>query len=240
VLGTITHFVVTEPLAGLTFDDGPHPDYTPRLLDLLRRHGAQATFFMVGESAARYPEIVRRVAEEGHAIGNHSWDHPAYPMLSRRERWTQILACEHALAPYGQKLLRPPRLEQDLASRVDALLLGYDVVAYNVHADDWWQPDAAAMAERIEKGLRPGCVVLLHDALFSGEHDRFRPRVEHERLPDRGPMLDALARVLSHAGSRLRFVTIPQLLRRGRPQRQNWYRRWARDPDTLHRLNGGR
>jgi hypothetical protein len=149
-------------------------------------------------------------------------------LLSRRERWTQIRACERALAPYGQKLLRPPRLEQDLASRVDAFLLGYEVVAYNVHADDWWQPDAAAMAERLMGGLRPGCVILLHDALFSGGQERFKPTVEHERLFDRGPMLEALDRVLTYAGSRIRFVTIPHLLRHGRPQRQNWYRSWER------------
>ena len=65
----------------LTFDDGPDPGSTPRLLELLARHGAKATFFMVGARAARHPELVARVAAEGHEIGNHGWDHPSLPGL---------------------------------------------------------------------------------------------------------------------------------------------------------------
>ena len=77
-------------MVGLTFDDGPDPEYTPRLLEILHRHGARATFFMAGEAARQHPELVRQVAQAGHAIGNHGWDHPSFPFISRDERLAQM------------------------------------------------------------------------------------------------------------------------------------------------------
>ena len=77
MLGTLTSVVTKEPLVALTFDDGPHPEFTPRVLEILRHHQAHATFFMVGAGAEKYQGIVRQVAREGHAIGGHSWDQPS-------------------------------------------------------------------------------------------------------------------------------------------------------------------
>src|SRR6266849_2574451 len=99
LIGTIAHVATRDAVAALTFDDGPHPEYTPRLLQILERHQARATFFMLGEKAHRYPELVQRVAQAGHAIGNHSWDHPVFPEISRRERRDQIRACAKAIDP---------------------------------------------------------------------------------------------------------------------------------------------
>jgi len=108
LMGIITHVETQEEVAALTFDDGPHPEYTPRLLEILERLQARATFFMVGEAAQRHREIVRRVADAGHAIGNHSWDHPSFPQITGRERREQIRPCERAIAPYGERIFRPP------------------------------------------------------------------------------------------------------------------------------------
>src|SRR6516225_1136210 len=80
VTGTVSHVLTPEPVAALTFDDGTHPQFTPRLLQILERHKAHATFFMVGELAQKHPELVRQVAQARHAIGNHSWDHPSFPI----------------------------------------------------------------------------------------------------------------------------------------------------------------
>src|SRR5262245_56809812 len=77
-LGSIVRVATHEPAIALTFDDGPHPEETPRVLEILERHGARGTFFMVGKSARRYPEVVARAAEGGHALANHSWDHPSF------------------------------------------------------------------------------------------------------------------------------------------------------------------
>ena len=65
----------------LSFDDGPHPEHTPRLLDLLAAHDARATFFLIGREAERHPDVVRRILDAGHALGNHSWSHPHFDRL---------------------------------------------------------------------------------------------------------------------------------------------------------------
>ena len=127
-VGTITRVSTSKPVAALTFDDGPDPVFTPRLLAVLHKHQAKATFFMVGKAAERHPDIVKEVAVAGHAIGNHSWDHPSFPLISRRERWAQVRACEKAIAPYGQRLFRPPYGDQNLLSRLEASWLGYQVI----------------------------------------------------------------------------------------------------------------
>jgi peptidoglycan-N-acetylglucosamine deacetylase len=124
LLGTITHVVTQDHVVALTFDDGPHPEFTPRLLEILRGHQARATFFMLGEAARRYPDLVKQVATEGHAIGNHSWDHPSFPLITARQQQQQIIACAQALAPYGQRLFRPPYGHQSMPSRLTAFRLG--------------------------------------------------------------------------------------------------------------------
>jgi peptidoglycan/xylan/chitin deacetylase (PgdA/CDA1 family) len=107
ILETITHVPTQEPVAALTFDDGPRPECTPRLLDLLKRDRVHATSLMLGEAAKKYPDVVRQVAG-GHAIGNRSWDHWSFPLIRWRERPAQLRACASAIAPYGgQRLFRP-------------------------------------------------------------------------------------------------------------------------------------
>jgi peptidoglycan-N-acetylglucosamine deacetylase len=84
VLGIVVSVDVDGPLAALTFDDDPHPDSTPRVLDVLQRHGARATFFLVGRAARRHPELVERIVAGGHAIGHHTLDHVSLPGLDWR------------------------------------------------------------------------------------------------------------------------------------------------------------
>src|SRR3954471_7971305 len=83
--GALTSVETTEPLVALTFDDGPDPTSTPTVLRLLERYGARATFFMVGAAAHRHPGLVGQIAEAGHAIANHSWDHASFPAISGRQ-----------------------------------------------------------------------------------------------------------------------------------------------------------
>jgi peptidoglycan/xylan/chitin deacetylase (PgdA/CDA1 family) len=213
VLGPIAHVTTESRVAALTFDDGPHPEFTPRLLGILQKHRVRATFFMAGLAAVRHPELVRRVATEGHVIGNHAWDHPSFPLLSRRERRRQILACARALAPYGQRLFRPPYGHLDVASRLDTLRFRYEVIGWSVTGEDWLDRDAEWMADRLVDAVRPGSIILLHDALY---------HVLESRYADRGPVLDAVDQLLGRLGRGFRFVTIPELLRQGRPQRV-WY-----------------
>ena len=214
VIGTITHVSTQDPVVALTFDDGPHPESTPRLLGILERHQAHATFFMVGEAAQRYPELVERVAQAGHAIGNHTWDHSSFPLISGRERRAQLRACEKAIAPYGQRLFRPPYGHQSVASRLDALWLGYQVITWSLNASDWRDRDANWIVDRLVKQCEPGSVILFHDALYT---------YVEEQYADRAPTLEAVSMLLKQLGDRFRFITVPELLRHGRPQRRNWY-----------------
>lgn len=227
LIGTITRVSTQEAVAALTFDDGPHPEFTPRLLDILKKHQAQATFFMIGQVAQQYPEIVRQVAQAGHAIGNHTWDHPSLPLISRRERWRQIRACARVIAPYGQRLLRPPYGHESMASRLDALWLGYRVVTWNVLAYDWLDRDARWMADHLMKRIKPGSIVLLHDALYHTLEPEYA---------DREPMLETVDMLLTQLGSRFRFVTVPELLRHGRPHRRIY--RGKVDLAWLNQLQG--
>ncbi len=227
VMGTITHVSTQDPVAALTFDDGPHPESTPRLLDILEKHQARATFFMVGEAAQRYPEIVRRAAQAGHSIGNHTWDHVAVPLITGRERRAQMRACAQAIAPYGQRLFRPPYGYQSVASRLDALWLGYQVVTWNVVAYDWLDHDAQWMADHLASKIKPGSMILFHDVLY---------RTIEGQYASREPILEAVDMLLERFGDRFRFITVPELLQHGRPQLKNWY--WQADPDWLNKLGG--
>ena len=214
-MGSVRSVQTGQKVAALTFDDGPHPEYTPRLLDVLAKHGAKATFFIVGRAAEAYPDVMERIAAEGHALANHTWDHRSVPLLTKRERIEQMSRCSAALAPYGgdNKLFRPPFGNQSWASRLDALRLGYEVVAWSHHALDWLEHDAAFIEERLAGQLQPGNIFLLHDALY---------RAEPERL-DRTPCIKAVDTLLTN--SDYRFVTVPKLLKEGKPQKTMWFKK---------------
>jgi len=218
VLGSITSVRTSQPVVALTFDDGPDPLYTPRLLDILDRHGAKATFFMIGSRAAEHPRIVERVSEAGHDVANHTWDHPSMPTVSGPERRRQIRSCAEALSPFETRFFRPPKGHQDIATRIDVLRSGYDSVLWTRLADDWLYHDAAWYRTELPKLIAPGRIGLLHDALWGGTD---------ERATDRTPMLDALDETIGQ--SDFRFVTLTELLQAGRIVKQNWFVRGDED-----------
>jgi peptidoglycan/xylan/chitin deacetylase (PgdA/CDA1 family) len=222
-LGSLTHVITQKAVVALTFDDGPDPDITPRLLRILDRHEARCTFFMVGEAAQEHPSLVRRVAEGRHAIGSHSWDHSSFPSLTSWQRRRQLRACERALAPYGQPLFRPPYGELNVAARCDALWLGYEVVGWNVNSGDWYERNANLLEERLAQNLCPGNVILLHDTLFDRGKPRLGPKPDREPWVNREAMLEAVEVLLKEASAQFRFVTIPELLRSGTPYREFWF-----------------
>jgi peptidoglycan/xylan/chitin deacetylase (PgdA/CDA1 family) len=219
-VGSLIRVATREPAIALTFDDGPHPVETPRVLELLERHGARGTFFMVGKSARRHPEIVARAAAGGHAVANHSWDHPSFRRIRGSYRRAQIRWCGEALAPHGARLFRPPFGEQSPASRLDALRCGYPVIGWDVVAEDWRDDPADRLVQRVMRRLRRGSIVLFHDTLYVTEDERYR---------DREPMRQALEILLGRLGGDYRFVTVPELLRLGRPVRWPLFHRLPLD-----------
>src|SRR5215210_6940364 len=102
---------VEGPYVAITFDDGPHGTFTPRLLEMLSQRHLKATFFMVGQCAAEFPQIVKRIAAEGHEVANHSWSHPNFAKMSDEAVRSQIEKTQEAISqPSGvvPTLLRPP------------------------------------------------------------------------------------------------------------------------------------
>ncbi len=219
-LGSIIRVATREPAIALTFDDGPHPEETPAVLEILERHGARGTFFMVGKNAHRHPEVVAWAASNGHAVANHSWDHSSFRRIQGRYRRAQLRWCGEALGPLGVRLFRPPFGEQSLASRLDALRCGYRVVLWDVVAEDWRDDPPERLVQRVMRRLRRGSIVVFHDTLYTTTDERYR---------DRGPMRQALEILLSRLGKTYRFVTVPELLRLGRPVRWHHYQRLPLD-----------
>lgn len=213
LLGTITNVQTTEPVAALTFDDGPDPDWTPGLLEIMERRNARGTFFMIGRNAARHPDIVTRVVSGGHAIGNHTWDHASFPLLSGRGRFDQLRRCSHALGRHEPRMFRPPYGHLNSRSRLDLAMAGLDVVTWSVLEPDWLDRDAETIAGGIAERIQPGSIVLLHDTLA----DALKPEYF-----DRGPTLRAVELLLDRLGNRFRFVTVPELLRCGPARRVFW------------------
>jgi len=231
MMGTLTCVETQAPVAALTFDDGPDPQSTPKFLGLLRDYGARATFFMVGEAARRYPEVVAEVARGGHTIGSHSWDHPSFALTSREERRAQLRSWEAALRPHGARLFRPPYGQLGLGARLDLMWAGYTVVGWSVDVGDWREQDATKMTAGLLEKIVPGCIVVLHDAIYL-------PLLA-ESLPDRTPLLRALEEALKHLAGRFRFVTVPELLRLGRPHWEYWDKRPTRAFIETYRLRMG-
>jgi peptidoglycan-N-acetylglucosamine deacetylase len=201
--------------AALTFDDGPDPDRTPAVLDALARLGMRATFFMVGSHARRAPDLVARVVREGHEIGNHTWSHASLPSLSHRQAIDEIERAEEALEPASSRLFRPPYGHQTLGSWLAARRSGYHPVLWNATGGDWKGCGAVQVAERMFQTLRPGSIVLLHDSLYSYPSEAAR---------DRAPTIGALE-ILAERLPGWEFVTVSELLARGRPIRTLWLAR---------------
>jgi peptidoglycan/xylan/chitin deacetylase (PgdA/CDA1 family) len=198
-----------ENIASITFDDGPHPEYTPKILNLFEKYGAKATFFVVGKRARRYPEVIRQIKEHGHAIGNHTWSHVAVPLISRKEEFEQIRKTQRQLGRSGEKLFRPPWGFVDAASYGEVKLLGYKVICWDAVVYDWLNPSAEEIFERLDAKIRPGSIMLLHDNLCNSIKPEYIPRDD---------LIAGLERYLrKHAASR-QFVTVPELLRQGKPQ----------------------
>jgi peptidoglycan/xylan/chitin deacetylase (PgdA/CDA1 family) len=149
----------------LTFDDGPGP-YTARILDLLRRDGAHATFFVVGNRLAYWPEVAHVEARLG-GVGNHTWSHPHLTRLPEWLVWLELMRTQYEVGTqvgWKPRLFRVPYAEHSPATDAVALELGLVEVFWDVDAgDDVAHARVDAIVRNVERGLRPGAIVLLHD-----------------------------------------------------------------------------
>ena len=187
----------------MTFDDGPHVQNTPRLLDMLKQRGIKATFFFVGECVAQNPQIVKRIVAEGHEIGNHSWSHPQLSAMSEAAVKQQLQKTQDAIVSacgIVPKLMRPPygaftQRQQRWCNGE----YGYKIILWDVDPEDWKIRNAEHVQSEILKQTTAGSIILSHDI--------------HKTTVDAMPAtLDALA------AKGFKFVTVSELLAMDKPR----------------------
>lgn len=164
--------IVRGPAVGsrvyLTFDDGPHPEHTPRVLDALARAALPATFFVIGAHAQRHPDLLRRIHREGHRIGHHSYTHSDPATTSARQLRAELHQTDRLfdeLLGVRSTLIRPPKGELTAAKVLALWRAQRTIVLWSIDPRDYRQRAAADLAAALRtQPLRPGDVLLLHDA----------------------------------------------------------------------------
>jgi peptidoglycan/xylan/chitin deacetylase (PgdA/CDA1 family) len=187
----------------MTFDDGPSPGNTTRLLDILKQRNIKVTFFMIGPNVVAHPEIARRALAEGHEIGNHSWTHPQLSKLSDQRVTEEITKTQEAIknvTGFTPTILRPPygaitkRQRQWIENQ-----FGLSVILWSVDPLDWKRPGASVITQRILSGAQAGAIILSHDI--------------HQQTVDAMPAtLDALL------AKGFKFVTVSELIAMNHPK----------------------
>ena len=150
----------------LTFDDGPNPETTPKLLEALKKIDARATFFVVGENVKKYPDIVQKVKDAGHEIGNHSYSHRRMTELSRKSLVNEIDDTAQCLSEFGSRcnLYRPPYGVIRYGYLPTIWRLKQSIVMWSIDTRDFESTSAEEVTKRITKvGLRGGDILLMHD-----------------------------------------------------------------------------
>lgn len=211
-LATVKAGTARGNLVAMTFDDGPHPTLTPALLDMLKARRIRATFYLIGRNAARYPDIVKRMVDEGHEIGNHSWSHPFLSRLGTAGVLRELDRTADAVYKAVQRVpttLRPPY--GALTDR-QAVTIARDrdmpTILWSVDPEDWRRPGSSVVASRIVNRSEPGSIVLTHD--IHSPTVRAMPTAL-DGLADRGFKFATVSMILGHRDwSKLRW-RLPQV-----------------------------
>lgn len=190
-----------EKVLALTFDDGPDVRYTPLILDVLKKHDVKATFFLLGTRVDRYPQVAKRIAEEGHTIGNHTYWHPDLTQSGPEQLTWEIEKNAEALeatigetssyfrAPYGA-------LNETLVEKLGEL--GYRGIGWSVDSLDWKSLSKDEIIDHMIQGVHPGAIILMHSAGHWSQN-----------LSGTVAALDELIPLLQDQG--YSFITIPQM-----------------------------
>lgn len=192
-----------------TFDDGPHPDFTPRILQALSAAGVRATFSVMGWAALRYPDLLRETVAAGHEIGNHTWTHEDFALTTHEATREQLTRGKDAIEQITQsplRFLRPPKGDLNGAALQMAAELGYDVLLWSVTRGT--EPGAGTVAgvtAAVVDNIRGGDVVSLHDGIGRGTFSPNRPFAQ-ALWARRDVEVRALPRIL--AGVRARDLTV--------------------------------
>ena len=189
-----------EKVVALTFDDGPHPRNTAKILDLLAKYNAKATFFVVGANVQKYPDLIRRTNKDGHELANHTFSHPYKTSITElQDEIQQTNELIYSISGFLPVLFRPVGgnyNEQMINAVADD---GYKVVMWSWHQDtqDWKEPGVNKIVDKVLKGTQPGDVILFHDGVDNQEQT-----------------VNALEKILPELQKQgYRFVTVSELIK---------------------------
>ena len=166
---------IDEHQVALTFDDGPDPRWTPKILDILRQRGVKAAFFLIGKNCEDHPELVQQLLKEGHEIGNHTYSHRNLAIMSEWQMELELTATQRlieSITGHSTTLFRPPYNADSTPTNYAELAplkvaedkLGYTIVLEKIDPQDWARPGAAQILQRIKDQRGDGNLILLHDA----------------------------------------------------------------------------
>ena len=183
-------------IIALTFDDGPSSANTPRILQTLKMHHAHATFFILGCQAKLHPELVKQIADDGHAIGIHTYTHSRHPSPSQAENEiSRTAALLKSITGRSTQLFRPPYGNTHSSYTRNALKRRYAVILWTVSSADTATHDRKMVLNNVTLGVNPGDIVLMHDS------------------EDKRQTMEALPTVLDRLANKgFTLVTIPELL----------------------------
>ncbi|HOW34854.1 MAG TPA: polysaccharide deacetylase family protein [Candidatus Omnitrophota bacterium] len=164
---TIYRVKTNEKKVALTFDDGPSPVWTPKILDELKKADIKATFFMIGHHVAEYPDVAKRVAQEGHEIGNHGYTHGALIYYTTEELEEELRYTDFMIRQVtGQitKYYRPPKAWITKREKEKIKAMGYHIVLWSLNSKDWVTFDDKYIVKYILRNIQNGDILLFHDS----------------------------------------------------------------------------
>ena len=204
--GTTYRVRTSEKIVALTFDDGPSPVWTPKILEELKKADVKATFFMVGHHVQKYPDIARRVAREGHGIGNHGYAHSVILYYTPAEIEEEIKYTEHVIREVTGEtttMFRPPKAWLRDSTKEKIRSMGYAVVLWSLNSKDWAGFPHRYIVRYLAARARGGDILLFHDSgnIFAREGG------------DRGQTVQAVALLIKTLkGKGFSFVTLEELM----------------------------
>ncbi len=193
-----------QKIVALTFDDGPYPPYTGEILDILKENHVPATFFVIGKNVEKHPELIQRIVDEGHQLGNHTYNHVDLLKADRRTVADEIDKTNKAVADItGQapKIVRPPHGFRDPVVMEVMAERGLKVVEWSVMSRDWVNPGVEEIVDRTVKNVKNGSVILLHDGDGVAQ------------AASRAQTVEATRRIIRElAAQGYKFVTVDEIL----------------------------